>query len=176
VPRRGPRSNAPRWPSSRGGKVHADAQAVFDAVAARVTDHQITGGDIGVVGQKQREAFAAQASDGELTQGSVVAVEFDRLIDVADVFVQAFGDVEMSLAPGACGQGFESACDGGAASTDGDEGDAALVDARQFGIVGELGIEAEPVRIVAGEVMPKFDEAEDFAGLVGTQEIGIGVA
>jgi len=111
-----------------------------------------------------------------LTQGSVVAVELDQFIDVADIFVQAFGDVEMRFAPGTCGQGFESARDGGAASADGDERDAALVDTGEFGIVGELGIEAEPMRIVAGDVVPKIDEAKNFTGLIVTQEIGVCVA
>jgi hypothetical protein len=37
-------------------------------------------------------------------------------------------------------------CDGGAAPADGDEGDVALIGTRDFGIVGQLAIEAEPIR------------------------------
>jgi len=33
-------------------KIHADAQAILDAVASRVTDHQIARCDVGVVGEK----------------------------------------------------------------------------------------------------------------------------
>ena len=36
-------------------EVHAAAQAVLDAVAAGVTQHQVAGADLRVVGQKQRE-------------------------------------------------------------------------------------------------------------------------
>jgi hypothetical protein len=106
----------------------------------------------------------------------VVAVEGDGLIDIANVLIEAFWDIEMGFVPSAFGQGFESAGDGGATPTDGDEGDAALVEAGKVVVVGELGIEAEPLGVAPGDAVPEIDEAEDFAGLVGAGEIGVGVA
>ena len=48
-------------------EVDADAQAVFDAVAADVAQHHVTGADVAVVGEKERIAFTAQTVDGDLT-------------------------------------------------------------------------------------------------------------
>src|SRR6266850_8566501 len=58
-------------------EVDADAQAVFDAVAAGVAQHQITGSDLEVVGEKQGIAFAAPASHSDLTQAAIVTVHRD---------------------------------------------------------------------------------------------------
>ena len=62
--------------------------------------------------------------------------------------------------------------DGGAAPADSDEGDVALVDTRDFRIVGELEIEAQPMRTWPLR-MPKFDEAEDLVGLIVAAEMGV---
>jgi hypothetical protein len=76
--------------------------------------------------------------------------------------------------PGA--PGFEPTQDGLTASANRDEGDAALVDLGEFGIVDELGIEVEPLRIAAGHSVPELDEAQRLAGLVLPVEIGVGIA
>jgi hypothetical protein len=62
--------------------------------------------------------------------------------------------------------------DGGGAPADGDEGDVALVDTSEFGIVGVLAIEAQPMRTWPLR-MPKFDEAEDLVGLIVAAEMGV---
>ncbi len=49
-------------------KVNTDAQAIFDAVAPGVAQHDVAGSDFGVVGQEQRVAFASQAGHGNLPQ------------------------------------------------------------------------------------------------------------
>src|SRR5712692_10165885 len=115
-------------------EVHADAQAVLDAVAAGVAQHQVAWGDLEVVGQKQRIAFAAQASHSDLTQGAIVTLHCDGFVDVANVLVQAFGNVEMGLVPGARGQAFEAPGDGSTPAANGHERDAALVETSEVGV------------------------------------------
>ena len=66
--------------------------------------------------------------------------------------------------------------DGGAASANGDERDVALVEARQLGISGELGIEVQPGGIAAGQCLPEIDEAAHFTVLIGAGEISVCVA
>src|SRR6266852_2945797 len=157
-------------------EVHADAQAVLDAVAAGVAQHQVAWGDLEVVGQKQRIAFAAQASHSDLTQGAIVTLHCDGFVDVANVLVQAFGNVEMGLVPGARGQAFEAPGDGSTPAANGHERDAALVETSEFGVAGELGIEVQPLGIATGDAVPEGHEAEDLAGLVVAGEVGVGVA
>ena len=62
--------------------------------------------------------------------------------------------------------------DGGGAPADGDEGDVALVDTSEFGIVGVLAIEAQPMRTWPLR-MPKFDEAEDLDERIATEKFGV---
>src|SRR5439155_26983061 len=106
-----------------------------------------------VIGEEEGIAFAAETTYGDLPQHAVITVHTDRLIDIADVFVQALGDVEMGLVPSAFGQGLQSAADRGGATANGHERDAALVEAGEFGVVGELGIEVQPVGIATGDVV-----------------------
>ena len=157
-------------------EVDADAEVVFDAVAAGVSHDEIAGGDIVVVGYEEREAFATQAGDSHLAEGALVAWQANAVVEIANVLVAAFGDVEVGGAPIAGRALFQIAQQRGAASADGDERDAALVDLGEFGIADEFGIEVEPVRIPAGQFVPELDEAQQFAGLIGAGEIGVGIA
>jgi len=111
-----------------------------------------------------------------LSECAAVAVHGEGLVDIADTLIEAFGDIDLSLMPSVFGQGFEPAGDRRATSANGDEGDAALVEAGEVFVVGEFGIETEPLGVAAGGVSPEIDEAEDFAGLVGAGEVGVGVA
>jgi hypothetical protein len=157
-------------------EVDADAQAVLNAVAARIARHKVAGGNVGVVAHEQGEPFAAQAGDGDLSERAAVTVESKGFVDIANTFIEPFGNIDLSLMPSVFGQGLEPAGDGCATSANGDEGDAALVEAGEVLVVGEFGIETEPLGIAAGGVPPEIDEAEDFAGLVGAGEVGVGVA
>src|ERR1051325_10062572 len=82
----------------------------------------------------------------------------------------------MSSMPRVFGKPFQSASDGSTTSADGDKRDVSLVEPRQFFIAGEFRIEAEPVRIAAGNLVPEFDKVAYLASLVGACEIGIAVA
>jgi hypothetical protein len=62
------------------------------------------------------------------------------------------------------------------ASADRDEVDAAPVDARQFGRGDHLGIEDQPEGIVPRDLMPELDEPHQFSRLIGTGQVGVGVA
>ena len=64
-------------------------------------------------------------------------------------------------------------CGGGAAPADGDEGDAALVDTSEFGIVGGACNRSRANAGVASEVTPIFDEAEDLGERIATEKIGV---
>src|ERR1700720_3115544 len=81
----------------------------------------------------------------------------------------------MGLLPVALWQTVEATVDGSAPAANGHKRDAALLQARQFSVVGELGIEIQPVRIMAGKLLPILDEAEHFAGLVRARKVGVGV-
>lgn len=157
-------------------EVDADAQTILDAVAACVARHQVAWRNVGVVAHEQGETFASQAGDGDLSKRAAVAVDGEGFVDIANTLMEAFRDIDVGLLPRAFGQSLEPAGDGGATSANGDEGNAPLVKASEVLVVGEFGIETEPLRIVAGGVPPEIDEAEDFAGLVGAGEVGVGVA
>ena len=51
-----------------------------------------------------------------------------------------------------------------------------LVDPRQLGVGGELGVEVEPLRVVPSDAVPELDEAHQLAGLVRAGQVGIGIA
>src|SRR5580658_842196 len=88
-------------------EVDADAETVFYAVAAGITEDEVAGSNLGVVRHKQGDAFATQAANDHLAQRSLVAVQSDPFVQVTDVFVQAFGNVEVGRAPRTARQLFE---------------------------------------------------------------------
>ena len=114
--------------------------------------------------------------DGDLADRAVVAAEPHRLLDVADVRMATFGDVDHGPFPGGRGLLFQAAEDGRPAAADGDEVDVPLVDARQLGVVDDLAVEVEPLGVGAGHLMPELDEPHQFAVLIGAGQVGVGVA
>jgi hypothetical protein len=54
--------------------------------------------------------------------------------------------------------------------------DLPLVQTRQFRVVDDLAVEVEPAGVGAGDLVPEFDKPHQLAVLIGTGEIGVGIA
>src|SRR3954451_23155130 len=138
-------------------EVHAHAQATFDPVAARVADDQLARGLLEVVGEEQRGTIGAEAGGGDLADRALVAAEPYLLLDVTDVRMASFGDVDHGPLPGGRGPLFQAPDDGRPAAPDGDEMDLPPVDARERGVVDHLAVEVEPLGVRAGDLVPELD-------------------
>src|SRR3954454_5635523 len=111
-------------------EVHAHAQATFDPVAAGVADDQRARGLLEVVGEEQRGTIGAQAGGGDLADGALVAAEPHHLLDVTDVRMTPFGDIDHGPPPGGRRLLFQTSDDGRPTAPDGDKMDLPTVDAR----------------------------------------------
>jgi hypothetical protein len=63
-----------------------------------------------------------------------------------------------------------------AAPTNSDKPDAALVQFREFRIGCDFGIKVEPLRISAGNLVPKLHKAHRFSSLIVSRQIAVGIA
>ncbi len=157
-------------------EVHADPEAILDAVAPRVSDDQVASRLLEVVREKQRGLLPSQTIDGNLSNRSLIIPERRGLIQVSDPLVAALRCVEHRSRPRRSRQILEPAQDRGTAATNRDEINASLINARHFRVVDELGVEVEPLGAAASDSVPKFDEAHQFSQLVGADQVGVGVA
>jgi hypothetical protein len=103
--------------------------------------------------------------DAQLAEGTGVAAHPDGLVHVADVLVAAFRDVDNRAVPVPSGPGTQAAEDCGPAAPHRDEPDVPLVDAGQFGVRDQFGIEVQPLEVVPCNAVPELDETHELAGL-----------
>jgi hypothetical protein len=61
------------------------------------------------------------------------------------------------------------------AGAQGDESDLAVVELGEDGLGGELGVEDQQGRVVAGDGLPVVGEGDDFPVLAGLGQVGVGV-
>src|SRR3954447_10167035 len=156
-------------------EVHADAQATLDPVAAGVADDQLARGLLEVVGEEQGGPIGAEAGGGDLADRAVVAAKSDRLLDVTDVRMAPFGDIDHGPLPGGGGPLLQASEDGRSAAADGDEVDRPLVDSREFGGVDHLAVQVKPPGVRASDLVPELDESHQFAVLLVAGQIGVGI-
>lgn len=86
------------------------------------------------------------------------------------------GGVDNGLGPTGGRKVGESADNGCAAPTDGNEEDAQCVDSVQLGVIDDLGVKIQPLGVLFGEGMPEHDEAHQFAVLLGSCDVRVGIA
>src|SRR5437870_3338874 len=82
------------------------------AVEAGVADDQLARGLLEVVGEEQRGTIRAETSGGDLADGPLVAAEPHLLLDVTDVRMASFGDIDHGPLPGGRGLPFQAPDDG----------------------------------------------------------------
>src|SRR5262249_9935584 len=90
--------------------------------------------------------------------------------------VAALGGVDDCFLPIRLGPLLEASDNLSSAPANGHELNAALVDARHFGVVDQLGIEVKPLGISAGNSVPELDETHELAVLIGPCQVGVGIA
>src|SRR6266508_1585743 len=109
--------------------------------------NQLARGFLEVIGEEQRGAVAAQAGHGDLADRALVAAQPDDLLDITNLRVTTFGDIDHGLLPSGSGLLFQTPEDGRSASANRDEMDLALIDPRQFGVIDHLAVEVEPLGV-----------------------------
>jgi len=153
------------------------AQPILDVIAAGVgLDHvPRRQGCRLVVGQEEGRGLRSQAGDDDLTHGTLVIVEVNRLIHVADLATLVLGLGDVALLPGRGRQTFHPCQHARAPTPYGDEADAILVQAVQAGVGRGPRIEQQTRRILSGLLFPVACELRDQAIGVRTQHVGRGV-
>src|SRR5262249_53474787 len=157
-------------------EVDTDPQAVFDPIAAGIANDQRARRFLGIVGQEEGCLLAPQAGDRNLADWPFVTTQTDGFVEVTDLLVTALGSVDDGLAPGRSREAFQATQDCCTPSPNGDKANAPLVDAGHFTVVDQLGVEVEPLGIASAQGLPKIDKAQQFAGLLGAGDVGVGIA
>lgn len=111
----------------------------------------------------------------DLPDRALVVVQTDVFFKIANGLVASFGNIDDGLGPLRSGDLVQAAKQSGAAAADGDEGNTPLVEFGQLGIGNQFGIEVKPSGVGTGDVLPEVDELQRLGGLIGAQEIGVGI-
>src|SRR6266849_2126069 len=81
-------------------EVDADPQGIFNTVPTGIACDQVAGAGRHVVRQEQRRVLPAEAGNGQLADEARIVPQTGRLVEIADVLVTAFGDINDGPLPG----------------------------------------------------------------------------
>ncbi len=128
-----------------------------------------------LVGDQQGGLVVAEIGDGDLADGVGIVLQSGLLVEDARVPVGAPDIAERDPLPGGAGCRGDGSEQLGAGSAEGDEADAELVEAREVGVGGQLGIEDQLAGPGAGALLPVLGEAQDLVvvGVLAERAVGI---
>ena len=156
-------------------KVDRLGDGVLDDHAPGIAVDQPGGRFALLVGEQQGGLAVAEIRDGELADRAGIVLEGGWLVEEARVAVGAPDVVERDSLPLRVRRGGDGSEQLGAASAQGDEADAELVEAREVGVSGQLGVEDQLAGSGAGALLPVLGEAQDLVllGVVAKRAVGI---
>lgn len=167
--------------SDCGGKcIHVEKsnrirEGVFNEHPLRIAGNEPLGAFCSLIGQQDRRFLMAKILNEELTEGAFS--DRDRLFKYARGTKFSCDMIQSYDTPGRSWKFLYFGKEAFVATAQGNEGHAEGVEACKSGVSGELGVEDQLARQLAGVMFfEEIEKAEDFFGLLTLADIGIGVA
>ena len=141
-----------------------------------IASHQGGSADFEVVGEEDGRFFVPQFDDAQLAQWALIALQVDTLVQDFRGAKGSSQGMQGNPAPGGSRSAPDLSQHFFRATAQGDKKDALLVEAVEIGVGGQLRVEDQFGRGLAGALAPKVHEAQNFTDSIGLGDARVGIA